>query len=90
MDAPFKLPVDWARSLIDPLGQGYFQDVSRPSSAEGMLVNGVDRDTGYESFQLAQSAVIVREFLRLAVESPNFYTVLVDSDKAIWIVIKKS
>ena len=53
MDASFEFPIDWARSAVDSFAQRDLKDITGPSSAKGVLINGVNGDTSYKSLQLS-------------------------------------
>lgn len=59
MNASLELSVDRARSAIDTFAQGDFENVSRPGATISMLVDRVNRHTGYESFQFSKSTIII-------------------------------
>ena len=54
-----------------------------------MLIDGVDRNACDESFKLSERAVKMDKLLRLWIESPNFYAVLVDCYQLVWVVVEK-
>ena len=76
-----------SRSAVNSFNKWYFENVSRSSSAIGMLIDVVDGDACDESLQLPQSAIVVVQFFCLRIKWPYFDCILMHRNEFIGVII---